>query len=66
LLAAAIVIAFKDGGAGLGPIALALNVSLGAYVPIAVLPSWVGPLAEWNPVSAALVRERRRGTLTIY
>ena len=58
LLGAAAVIAFKRGGAGLGPLALALNVTSGAYVPVEALPDWVARLADYNPVTAALEAAR--------
>lgn len=58
LLGAAVVIAFKKGGAGLGPLALALNITSGAYVPVDTLPDWMAAAASFNPVTAALEAAR--------
>lgn len=58
------VLTFRKGTMVAGFAGVAFAVASGTYVPISVLPDWLQPLAEANPVTVALrgMREALLGT----
>jgi ABC-2 type transport system permease protein len=52
-LASAGIMTFKRGGAAMGVVVLALNVTSGAYFPLDLFPTWVTTLAQANPIAVA-------------
>lgn len=57
-LAAAAILTFKRGGAGLGLAALLLNITSGAYFPLDLLPDWMQTIANLNPIAVAMEASR--------
>lgn len=53
MVGAAVVITFKRGGGMVGIISTAINIVSGAYFPLSLLPDWIRPIAESNPVAVA-------------
>jgi ABC-2 type transport system permease protein len=51
---AAAVVTFKRGQNLLGLTGTALALSSGAYFPVSVMPAWIRPVAENNPLTAAM------------
>jgi ABC-type multidrug transport system permease subunit len=57
-LASAGIMTFKRGGAAMGLVVLALNVTSGAYFPLDLFPSWVTTIAQANPIAVAYQASR--------
>lgn len=45
-------------GALIYPMAMPLSMLSTAFVPAAAMPSWLGPVAEWNPMSSVVSATR--------
>jgi ABC-2 type transport system permease protein len=54
VLAAAIMLTFKRGAAGVGFVATLLVLGSGAYFPLDVLPGWLQQIAQANPITSAV------------
>lgn len=59
MIGAAAVLTFKRGGGLVGIVATAISVTSGAYFPLTLLPAWIRPLAEANPVGLAFEGTRQ-------
>ena len=59
MIAAAAVLTFKRGGGIVGIVATAISVTSGAYFPLSLLPDWLRPIAEANPVGMAFEGTRQ-------
>ena len=59
MIGAAAVLTFKRGGGLVGIVATAIIVTSGAYFPLTLLPAWIRPLAEANPVGLAFEGTRQ-------
>lgn len=51
---AALVMTFKRGDGALGILATMVTMASGAYFPLDLLPDWLRPIAELNPVAQAM------------
>lgn len=54
IMAAAWTITFKRGTGVVGLVTTFVTITSGAFFPLAVLPAWLRPLAELNPLAIAL------------
>lgn len=55
---AGLVLTFRRTAVVLGFVGSALALASGAYVPLSLLPAWVGTLARYNPIAIALAASR--------
>jgi ABC-2 type transport system permease protein len=53
MIGAAAILTFKRGGGIVGIVATAISITSGAYFPLTLLPGWLRPIAEANPVGLA-------------
>lgn len=54
VISAALILTFKRGSGFVGIGAVLLTLASGAYFPIALLPGWLVPIAEANPIAVAI------------
>jgi ABC-2 type transport system permease protein len=54
IVSAAGVLTFRKGTLVIGFAGFAFAVASGIYFPVGVLPTWLQPLAEANPITVAL------------
>jgi ABC-2 type transport system permease protein len=59
MIGAAAILTFKRGGGLVGIVATAISITSGAYFPLALLPGWIRPVAEANPVGLAFEGTRQ-------
>ena len=59
MIGAAAILTFKRGGGLVGMVASAITVTSGAYFPLNLLPDWIRPVAEANPVGLAFEGTRQ-------
>jgi ABC-2 type transport system permease protein len=54
LISAGGVLTFKGGNVGVGIATTLLTIASGAYFPLELLPDWLTPIAEANPLAIAI------------
>lgn len=59
MIGAAAILTFKRGGGLVGIVAAAISITSGAYFPLTLLPDWIRPVAEANPVGLAFEGTRQ-------
>ena len=59
MIGAAAVLTFKRGGGIVGMVATAISLTSGAYFPLSLLPDWLRPIADANPVGMAFEGTRQ-------
>ena len=64
VLSAAAMLTFRRGGNGVGFLGALLTIGSGAYIPVALFPSWLQGVARLNPITTAVngMREVLIGT----